>query len=89
MQRYGLTGKQWGSDDLARDASEIAGVDLSDFFTRYISNRGMLPVKNCLGEAAFDAALSDYAGEAFITLQERPSRAARSIREQLINENEH
>jgi predicted metalloprotease with PDZ domain len=89
MQQYGLTGKQWGSDDLVRDVSEIAGVNLNDFFARYISNRGMLPVKNCLGEAGFDAALSNYAGEAFITLQERPSTAAHSIRERLINQNEH
>lgn len=89
MQRYGLTGKQWGSDDLVRDASEVAGVDLSDFFSRYISNREMLPVKTCLRDAGLDAALSDYAGEAFITLQERQSMAARLIRERLERQNSH
>jgi predicted metalloprotease with PDZ domain len=87
MHKYGLTGKQWGSDDLVRDASEVAGVDLSDFFSRYISNREMLPVKTCLEDAGFDAALSDYAGEAFITLQERPSMGARLIRDRLIDQN--
>ena len=88
MQRYGLTGKQWGSDNLVRDASEVTGVDLSDFFRRYIRNREVLPVKTCLGDAGFDAALSDYAGEAFITLQEHPSLKARSIRARLIGRNE-
>lgn len=84
MQQFGLTGKQWTSDDLVRDASEVAGTDLREFFSRYISNRGMLPVKECLKQAGFDATLSDYAGEAFISLQEHPSPAARAIREQLI-----
>jgi len=87
MQRYGLTGKQWGSDNLVRDASEVTGVDLSDFFRRYIRNREVLPVKTCLGDAGFDAALSDYAGEAFITLQENPSLTARSIRARLRGRN--
>jgi predicted metalloprotease with PDZ domain len=84
MKRYGATGKQWGSDDLVRDASEVAGTDLSEFFARYVSSRNILPVKNCLTEAGFDAALSDYAGEAFITLQEHPSTSARLIRERLL-----
>jgi predicted metalloprotease with PDZ domain len=86
MDKYGLTGKPWGSDDLVRDASGIAGKDLSKFFSRYIANRGVLPVKQCLTEAGFDAALSDYAGEAFISLQEHPSPTARSIRERLMRQ---
>jgi len=70
MDQYGLTGKQWTRDDLVRDASKIAGADLSGFFSRYIASRGMLPVKQCLTEAGLDAALLDYAGEAFISFQE-------------------
>ena len=83
MDQYGLTRKQWTSDDLVRDASHVAGTDLSEFFSRDIANRGMLPVKECLTEAGFDAALLDYAGEAFITPQEHPSAEARAIRERL------
>jgi len=88
MKRYGLTGKQWVSDYLVKDASEVAGADLSEFFARYISDRRRLPVESCLTEAGFDAALSDYAGEAFVTLQEHPSTAARLIRERLLYQNE-
>ena len=86
MNQYGLTGKQWTSDDLVRDVSEVAGTDLREFFSRYIANRGILPAKECLAEAGFDVALSDYAGEAFITLQERPSPAARAMRERLTRQ---
>ena len=86
MDRYGLTGKQWGSDDLVRDTSEVAGADLGAFFTRYISGRQVLPVKSCLTEAGFDAALSDYAGEAFISLQEHPTSTAYAIRERLLRQ---
>lgn len=89
VQRYGITGKHWGSDDLVRDASEVAGGDMGDFFRRYIMNREMLPVKTCLADAGFNASLSEYAGEAFITLQEHPSTATRSIRERLMNQNEN
>jgi predicted metalloprotease with PDZ domain len=83
MTRYGLTGKQYSPDDLIRDASEVAGTDLSSFFLRYIASRERLPVKQCLADAGFDAALTDYGGEAFIFPQTNPPAPARAIREQL------
>jgi predicted metalloprotease with PDZ domain len=78
MTRYGLTGKQYSPDDLIRDASEVAGTELSGFFSRYIASRERLPVKQCLADAGFDAALADYGGEAFIFPQ--------ALREQLMSQ---
>ena len=86
MRHYGLTGKPWGNDDLIREASEVAGMDFSPFFTRYISQRQRLPVEDCLRDAGLDAALLDYAGEAFVSLQQHPSPAAREIRGRLLHE---
>lgn len=84
MTRYGLTGKPYTPDDLIRDASKVAGTDLSSFFSRYIASRERLPVKQCLADAGFDSALADYGGEAFITPQRNPSASARTIRERLM-----
>jgi predicted metalloprotease with PDZ domain len=84
MTGYGLTGKQWSSNDLMRNISEVAGTDLSGFFAQYIASRGPLPVKQCFANAGFDIVLADYGGEAFIFQQASPSRSARAIREQLM-----
>jgi predicted metalloprotease with PDZ domain len=86
LTRYGLTVRQWSTDDLIHDASEVAGTDLSSFFSRYIASRERLPVKQCFADAGFDIALADYAGEAFISPQAHSSRSARGIREQLTQQ---
>jgi predicted metalloprotease with PDZ domain len=88
MARYGLTGNQWALSDLIRDASEVAGTDLSGFFSHYIASRERLPAKQCLADAGFDAAVADYGGEAFISLQSNPTASARAIRQKLIPEHE-
>ena len=88
MARYGLTGNQWALSDLIRDASEVAGTDLSGFFSHYITSRERLPAKQCLADAGFDAAVADYGGEAFISLQSNPTASARAIRQKLIPEHE-
>lgn len=86
MTRYGLTGKQYSPDDLIRDASEVAGTDLSSFFSRYIASRERLPVKECFAQAGFNANVADYAGEAFITPQANPSPQALGIRERMLRQ---
>ena len=86
MIRYGLTGKQYSPDDLIRDSSEVAGIDQGSFFSRYIASRERLPVKQCLADAGFDVALTDYGGEAFIFPQSNPSASARAVREQLTSQ---
>lgn len=75
MRKYGLTSKHWGSDDLVRDASEVAGVDLSEFFSRYIGKRKTLPVRACLEDAGFDAALN-YAGSVHYGTRTAPNQSA-------------
>jgi predicted metalloprotease with PDZ domain len=80
---YGITARQWSTDDLIHDTSEVAGTDLSSFFSRYIKSRERLPVKQCFADTGFDIALADYAGEAFISPQAHPSRSTRGIRDQL------
>jgi hypothetical protein len=86
MTRYGPTGKQWSRDDLIRDVSEVAGTDLSGFFTHYIASRKRLPLKQCFADAGFDVVLADYGGEAFIFPQTNASRSARAIYEQLTTQ---
>jgi len=84
MNRYGLAGKQWSNDDLVRNVSEVAGTDLLSFFSHYIAARERLPVKQCFADAGFLIVFSDYAGEAFITLQTSPTSSARAIRKKLM-----
>jgi hypothetical protein len=48
-----------------------------------MASREHLPVKQCLADAGFDAALADYGGEAFISFQINPTASARVIREKL------
>jgi predicted metalloprotease with PDZ domain len=84
MTRYGLPGMQWALSDLVRDASEVAGTPLDGFFSRYIAARERLPVKQCLADAGFDAALAEYSGEAFISPQANPLPSARVVREKLM-----
>jgi hypothetical protein len=51
-------------------------ADLSGFFSHYTASREHLPVKQCLADAGFDAALADYGGEAFISFQINPTASA-------------
>jgi len=83
LTRYGLAGKQWTLDNLIRDASEVAGIDLRDFFSRYIAAREHLPVIQCMNDAGFDIAIADYDGIAVIAPQANPQSSARLIRERL------
>jgi hypothetical protein len=84
MTRYGLAGKQWSQDNLTQDVSEVAGADLSSFFSRYIASRERFPVKQCFADAGFDIVFTDYGGEAFIFPKGNPSNSARTIREKLM-----
>jgi predicted metalloprotease with PDZ domain len=86
MDRNGLTGNSWSTDELIRDVNEVTGTDLSNFFSRYIASRDPLPVKQCFADAGFDATLADYAGEAFITPETNPSPSARAVRARLLRQ---
>jgi len=86
MDRYGLTAKPWTRQDLVHDASEVTGSDLSGFFSRYIASRDALRVDQCFADAGFDAALTGYAGEAFITPRGNPSPQALAIRARLLRQ---
>jgi hypothetical protein len=66
--------------------NEVSGTDLSNFFSRYIASRDPLPAKQCFADTGFDAALADYAGEAFITSETNPSASARAVRARLLRQ---
>ena len=53
LDRYGLTGKRCTTADLAQSASEVAGIDLSDFFATYIAAPNTLPVQQCLKDGGY------------------------------------
>jgi predicted metalloprotease with PDZ domain len=46
---YYLRGRGYGTEDVRRVASEVAGIDLTDFFKRYIRDVEVLPYDQALG----------------------------------------
>jgi predicted metalloprotease with PDZ domain len=83
LDRYGLTGKQYTTADLAQSASEVAGIDLSDFFATYIAAPKTLPVQQCLKDGGYDSQILNYAGEAFVVPSHTATELEKSIRNRL------
>jgi predicted metalloprotease with PDZ domain len=83
LQNYGLTKKRYTVADLAQNASEVAGVDLSEFFAKYVTAPNPLPVQECLKIGGFDAQILNYAGEAFITPSITATALEKTLRERL------
>jgi predicted metalloprotease with PDZ domain len=86
-RRFGSTGTKYTPDDLRRAASEVAGTDLTAFFSRYIASTEPLPVKECLSDAGFDASIVDYGGEVYVRQLDEASAVAREIQHQLLTGN--
>jgi len=82
--RFGSPGKEYTLQDLKNVASEIADQDLTEYFSRYIESPESLPVKQCLSDAGFDAAIIDYGGEVFLRPATQPSPSALAIRNRLL-----
>jgi predicted metalloprotease with PDZ domain len=82
---FGLTGTEYTPEDLQRAASEVAGINLGDFFSHYIASPDSLPVKECLSDAGFEASIVDYGGEVYVNRVLSPSLSARTIQQQLLN----
>jgi len=82
--RFGLTGKEYALEDLQRAASEVAATNLAGFFSRYVALPEALPVKECLSNAGFEAAIVDYGGEVYISRVVTPSTSALAIQQQLL-----
>jgi predicted metalloprotease with PDZ domain len=83
--RFGFTGTEYTPEDLQRAASEVAGTNLAEFFSKYIASPESFPVKDCLCDAGFEASVVDYGGEVYLSRVLTPSPNARAIRKQLLN----
>ncbi len=82
--RFGLTGTKYTPADLQSAASEVAGTNLSGFFSHYIASPESLPVKDCLSDAGFEASIVDYGGEVYVNPMPTPSASAHAIRRRLL-----
>jgi predicted metalloprotease with PDZ domain len=83
--RFGLTGTEYIPEDLQRAASEVAGINLANFFSHYIASPESLPVKECLSDAGFETSIVDYGGEVYVNRALTSSPSARAILQQLLN----
>jgi predicted metalloprotease with PDZ domain len=43
-EQFGLTRKSYRVEDIVRTASETAGIDLSEFFKKYVEGNETIPV---------------------------------------------
>ncbi len=65
-QKYGLTKTKYKYADVVVTASEIAGVDMSDFFKRYVEGTEVMPIAETLRKVGYGSASQEYANELYI-----------------------
>lgn len=73
-ERYGADRRPFLASDLYEVIFEIAGVDMTSFFTRYVEGDETLPIETCLGRFGLAATMKPYAGEAYLR-RDRSNRA--------------
>jgi predicted metalloprotease with PDZ domain len=66
FRRFGLTKTKFKYVDLIAAASEIAGTDMSEFFTKYVAGFEVLPIAELLKKVGYEASGEDYASELYI-----------------------
>jgi predicted metalloprotease with PDZ domain len=83
-ERFGLTAKKYGYEDIVTATSETVGHDVSDFFAKYVAGDKMLPIKEYLERAGFDGYTQFYDGEIYIFASPNASRKKITVRQGIL-----
>ncbi len=66
-RRFALPNRAFTLKELESTASEAAGLDLGDFFSRHVHGEKTLPVEQCLQSIGLEGHFQPYAAELWIT----------------------